>query len=72
MDMEKITKPKRKTHTSAAVKNRYNAKHYKQFQTRIKPELAAGIEEYMAARGITRPQFLAEALERAKKEEGNF
>lgn len=70
--MDEITKPKRKTRTSSAVKNRYNAKHYKAFQARLKPELADGIEEYITARGITRPQFLAEALERAKKDEENF
>ena len=40
--------PKRKTRTSSAVKNRYNAKAYRKFQAAIKPDLSQRIEDYNA------------------------
>lgn len=54
---------KRKTHTSAAVKNRYNQKHYKVFRASIKPDLYEKIEEYKNKYDLSNPQFLAKALE---------
>jgi hypothetical protein len=55
-------KPKRKTHTSSAVKNRYNAKAYKKYQASIKPELYNQIEAYTAKEGISKPEFLERAI----------
>ena len=43
---------KRKTHTSSAVKNRYNAKAYRKFQAAVKPDLSQRIEDYTAKEGI--------------------
>ena len=61
-------KPKRKTHTSSAVKNRYNAKTYKNFRAAIKPELYGRIDEYIKQEGISRPEFLLRAIEHLKGE----
>lgn len=55
--------PKRKTHTSTAVKNRYNAKTYRKFQAAIKPDLSQRIEDYTAKEGISKPEFLQRAIE---------
>lgn len=57
------SKPRRKTKTSSAVKNRYNAKTYKKFQANIKPDLFDRIEEYSKKANLSRPQFLAKAIE---------
>lgn len=54
---------KRKTTTSSAVKYRYNSKNYKQFNVQIKPDLFNRINEYCDKEGITRPQFLARAID---------
>ena len=62
-------KPKRKTHTSSAVKNRYNAKTYKNFRAAIKPELYGRIDEYIKQEGISRPEFLLRAIENLKGEQ---
>ena len=55
-------KPKRKTKTSSAVKNRFNAKNYKKFQANVKPGMAARIEKYLEQEGISRPEFLERAI----------
>lgn len=62
-------KTKRKTHTSSAVKNRYNAKNYKNFRAAIKPELYGRIDEYLKKEGISRPEFLLRAIENLKGEQ---
>ena len=62
-------KPKRKTHTSSAVKHRYNAKKYKNFRAAIKPELYDRIDEYIKQEGISRPEFLLRAIENLKGEQ---
>lgn len=54
---------KRKTHTSSAVKNRYNKKAYRQVATQVKPELAERIQAYRTREGISMAQFLARAIE---------
>ena len=61
--MKMETKPNRKTHTSSAVKNRYNAKNYKNFRAAIKPGLYDRIDEYIKKEGISRPEFLLRAIE---------
>lgn len=60
--MDEIVKSKRKTHTSTAVKNRYNAKHYKVFQVRVKPDLYDGVAAYMRRFGWSRSEFLSQSL----------
>ena len=60
-------KSKRKTHTSSKVKNRYNAKTYKNYRAAIKPELFDRIEAYSKKEGLSRPQFLARAIEELDK-----
>lgn len=55
-------KPKRKTKTSSAVKNRYNAKAYRKFQAAIKPDLFQRIEDYTTKEGISKPEFLERAI----------
>ena len=62
-------KAKRKTHTSSAVKNRYNAKNYKNFRAAIKPDLYERIDEYLKQEGISRPEFLLRAIEKMKGEQ---
>ena len=62
-------KHKRKTHTSSAVKNRYNAKKYKNFRAAIKPDLYGRIDEYLKQEGISRPEFLLRAIENMKGEQ---
>ena len=59
----------RKTHTSTAVKRRYNQKAYKAITVQVKPELAERIQEYKMREGISMPELLARAmtaLERTK------
>lgn len=58
---------KRKTHTSTAVKDRWNAAHYKQWTGRLKPELYDKIESYIQSEGISKPEFLARAIEALTK-----
>ena len=58
---------KRKTHTSTAVKRRYNEKHYKKFQTEIKIELYDKITEYTEKENISKSEFLSRAMEELSK-----
>lgn len=61
--MQEEIKPKRKTHTSSAVKARYNAKAYRQFAARLKPDLSQRIDAYTAKEGISKPEFLQRAID---------
>ena len=54
---------KRKTHTSSAVKNRYNQKHYKVFRASIKPDLYEKIENYKNENNLSNPKLLEKAIE---------
>lgn len=54
---------KRKTHTSAAVKQRYNEKTYKKITVQVKPELAERIALYRDKEGISMSQFLQRAID---------
>lgn len=69
MVKEMETKSKRKTHTSSAVKRRYNEKNYKNFRAAIKPDLYDRIDEYLKQEGISRPEFLLRAIEKMKGEQ---
>lgn len=53
---------KRKTHTSTAVKRRYNNAHYVSMTVQIKPELDAALRAYLEREGISRAEFLQRAL----------
>ena len=54
---------KRKTHTSTAVKQRYNEKTYKKITVQVKPELAERTALYRDKEGISMSQFLQRAIE---------
>ena len=54
---------KRKTHTSTAVKHRYNEKTYKKITVQVKPELAERIALYRDKEGISMSQFLQRAID---------
>lgn len=60
---------KRKTHTSSAVKRRYNAKHYKKFMAEIKFEFFDRIEAYRKKENMSRAEFLQRAMDRLEGEE---
>lgn len=62
------TKSKKKTRTSSAVKNRYNAKTYKKFQANVKPDIAERIEAYLRKEKINKVQFLSRAINMLDKE----
>ena len=61
--IEITPKTKRRSYTSSAVKNRYNAAHYKQFSAKIKPDLMEEIDAYLLREEISKPEFLTRALE---------
>lgn len=54
---------KRKTHTSSAVKRRYNQKTYKSITVQVKPELAKRIQTYKERQGISMAQLLTMAMD---------
>ena len=54
---------KRKTHTSSAVKQRYNSKHYKKFTMEVKFELFDRIEAYRKKENLSRAEFLQNAAQ---------
>jgi len=53
---------KRKTTTSTAVKQRYNAAHYVSMTVQIKPELDTALRAYLEREGISRAEYLQRAL----------
>lgn len=54
---------KRKTHTSTAVKRRYNKKAYKSITVQVKPELAERIQEYKSKENISMSELLTRAMD---------
>ena len=58
---------KRKTHTSTAVKRRYNQKAYKAITVQVKPELAERIQAYKEKESISMSELLARALDALEK-----
>lgn len=54
---------KRKTHTSTAVKQRYNTKTYDVISVRIPKDLAAAFKEKSAAEGISQASIIKAAIE---------
>ena len=65
--MDNQEKPKRKTHTSSEVKRRYNAKTYKRFSADIKFELSDRVDAYIQREGISKAQFIANAIDALDK-----
>lgn len=57
----------RKTHTSSAVKRRYNQKAYKSITVQIKPDLAQRIQAYKEQEGISMAQLLSRAMDMLEK-----
>lgn len=62
-------KPKRKTYTSSAVKNRWNSAHYKVIKTQVKPDLYDRVTAYRTAHGLSVSQFLEKAINELEKKE---
>lgn len=60
---------KRKTHTSSAVKNRYNQKHYKVFRASLKHDLYDEVEQYKEKHDLSNPQFIRKALDALQEKE---
>lgn len=58
-----MAEEKRKTHTSSAVKQRYNEKVYDNISARVPKELAAAFKEKCAAEGISQAQIIKKAME---------
>lgn len=54
---------KRKTTTSAAVKNRYNAKKYDRITACIPKELAEAFKAKCAREGVSQAQIVKKAIE---------
>ena len=54
----------RKTRTSAAVKNRYNAKTYGTIAVALPKDLVAAFKEKCQQEGISQAQIVREAVER--------
>lgn len=54
---------KRKTHTSTAVKTRYNKKAYDNIAVRIPKETAAAFKAKCTAEGIPQAQIIKKAIE---------
>ena len=52
------SKPKRKTRTSSAVKQRYNEKTYTQWNCMLKKEEFAEMEALRKSLGLSRREFL--------------
>ncbi len=56
-------KPKRKTHTSTAVKARYNSKVYSHITVQLPKELVAAFKEKCAAEGVSQAGIIKSAIE---------
>lgn len=60
--------PKRKTHTSTAVKQRYNEKTYEMIAVRIPKELASQFRERCSLRGDSQASIVKKAIEEYLKQ----
>ncbi len=54
---------KRKTHTSTAVKTRYNRKVYSSISVQLPKELVANFREKCANNGVSQAQVFKKAIE---------
>lgn len=55
--------PTRKTHTSTAVKRRYNDKTYTRFYADLRNETFAEIDTWLKERGMSRATFIKSAFD---------
>lgn len=55
--------------TSAAVKNRYKAKVYRQIKVELKKELVEQFELKLAADGVTKAEFFRRTIQNYLEEE---
>ncbi len=58
-----MTETKRKTHTSTAVKQRYNEKAYDNIAVRVPKEMAAAFKAKCLEKGIPQAQVIKKAIE---------
>ena len=58
-----MTETKRKTHTSTAVKQRYNEKVYDNIAVRVPKEMAAAFKAKCLEKGIPQAQVIRKAIE---------
>lgn len=58
-----MAETKRKTKTSSAVKQRYNAKTYTMIAANIPKEIAAEFKAKCAAEGVSQAQIIKKAIE---------
>ncbi len=58
-----MTETKRKTHTSTAVKQRYNEKVYDNIAVRVPKEMAAAFKAKCLEKGIPQAQVIKKAIE---------
>lgn len=58
-----VEKPKRKTHTSTAVKRRYNNKVYSRAYADLPSDLLTAFKNIIAAKGITIAAVLRKVIE---------
>lgn len=63
-DLTNAEKPKRKTHTSSAVKRRYNNKTYSRITVDLSKALVAEFKETLARNGETTASVLRAAIEK--------
>ena len=63
MTMSEPTKKKRKTHTSTAVKARYNAKMYSQIGFHLPKELVAAFKAKCELTGISQASVIKDAIQ---------
>lgn len=59
-----MTETKRKTHTSTAVKQRYNKKAYDNIAVRVPKEMAAAFKAKCLETGIPQAQVIKAAIEK--------
>lgn len=55
--------PKRKTHTSTAVKQRYNEKVYSVVSVKLPKDLVAQFKEKCKVEGVSQAQIVKKAIE---------
>lgn len=60
--MSEEQKPKRKTHTSTAVKNRYNKKTYTKFSVAVRKDIAEKYKSKCDELGMTYSQLIHETI----------
>ena len=63
-----MAEEKRKTHTSTAVKARYNAKVYDTVRAQLPKELVAAFKAKCTERGVSQAQVLKDAIQKFLEE----